>query len=140
MSKTAMVAVLATSALTPVIASAAESTVELKLDKVVIKSGDNLVSLDATTFSQAIRAGKITANQLAYVQDNQGNIYDKDQYAQALRYASLNQSEAFKALLDNDAKQDVTPVEGTINVDGTIELDPTPEENLNETFFNNLAA
>lgn len=139
--KASLATLLATSAIVPV-ASANTEAVANDIVSVVFEYEPGKFakySLDEYGFNLSI--GAIKNTNISHVIDNGGNIYTLDDYGFSLGLANGDKTAAFESLKKENVAVDIKPTEGSIDENGNVVgKDETPEENVNETFFYNLAA
>lgn len=143
LSTAALATVFASSALVPVIAQAEETQIQAAIDSVLVEKDGKVFELDFFLFNELVGEGETF--DIKYVKAG-GKTFTPAQFNEAFGEASTISEVA--DLLANAGLYEPTEV----TVDGTVEInengelvftetpDETPEENLNETFFYNLAA
>jgi len=150
--KASMSVALVTSAVVvPVAASAAEQEAPLSFSKVVVKAANGTQYVLDTELYSTLFLDKEPASTYDLVKDAQGNldivaIQFGDKYITFEQYGVLfldsNEGGENRITLSEITAAEPTPLENTKEfVNGEWkDVDETPEENLNETFFYNFAA
>lgn len=140
MTKAGLAALLVTSAIVPVASANAQENVDKDIDQVVIKLADGtLAKIGLDQYGTYLSIGLIKDTNITHVIDKAGNIYTLPEYGAYLSVYG-NVEDAISGLENDNKAVEVTVVQGNINENGNVVVDQTPEENLNETFFYNLAA
>lgn len=139
LSKSAFAAVIASSALVPVAAQAAEAT--QPIEGVVVKTADGqFASLSFEKYQEALAVGILSAKDITHVVGNDNKNYTMEKYQEALAITG-NLTAAMEKLEEVNAEdKDSKVLEGEIKDGKVVVADETPEEKVNETFFYNLAA
>ena len=135
-STTGLAAAFVVSAIVPV---AAAETPATAVQQVIVEVEGKLVQITMSEYIELFMGGKEPT--VKYITLNNGETFSKEQYVEAFMGSDMDNDVALTVLADDEepATPNAPVAEGSVK-DGEIVIGDTPEENLNETFFYNLAA
>jgi len=141
MSAAGMIAVMASSTITPVMA--AENPVSQgSIAEYAIIQNDQILKVSVNDYDEALMELEDKVTKVQVYITNTGKAYLVKDFDEALMEANGNVSDAIKMLAEDEESLELTYAQkdSYINDDGKFVYDEQPEDRLNETFFYNFAA